>query len=81
MTISSNDDDVLMKNFKNCANNKIENMKSILVEYRVNPKLPEEFTIKKAIKDLEQIIKITEPKEFFKTFMMKQMIFLICLTK
>lgn len=67
MTISSNDDDVLMKNFKNCANNKIENMKSILVEYRVNPKLPEEFTIKKAIKDLEQIIKITEPKEFFKT--------------
>lgn len=67
MTVSSEDDDVIMKKFSGCAKDKIEIFDEILVEYRVNPKLPCKTLMEKARKNLEEVQNITEPIEFFKT--------------
>lgn len=67
MTVSSEDDDVIMKRFTGCAKDKIEVFDEIMVEYRVNPKLPCKALIEKAKKNLEEVQNITEPVEFFKT--------------
>jgi hypothetical protein len=66
-TISSDDDDVIMKNFKNRAKDKLEEYNEIMVEYRVNPKLPCKAVMEKAKKALEDLIAITEPVEFFRS--------------
>lgn len=67
MTVSSEDDDVIMKKFSGCAKDKIEAFDEIMVEYRVNPKLPCKALMEKARKNLEEVQNITEPVEFFKT--------------
>lgn len=67
MTVSSDDDDVIMKNFKNYATRKIEDFADILVEYRVNDKLPSKSLMEKAKKNLEEVVAIKNPAEFFKT--------------
>jgi hypothetical protein len=66
-TISSDDDDVIMKNFKSRAKEKLEEYNDIMVEYRVNPKLPCKAMMEKAKKALEDLTAITEPVEFFKS--------------
>jgi hypothetical protein len=66
-TVSSDDDDVIMKNFKSRAKDKLDEYNEIMVEYRVNPKLPCKAVMEKAKKALEDLIAITEPVEFFKS--------------
>lgn len=66
-TVSSDDDDVIMKNFQSKAKDKLSAYNDIMVEYRVNSKLPCKSIMEKAKQSLEEIIAITEPVEFFKT--------------
>ncbi|MCM1236124.1 MAG: BREX system P-loop protein BrxC, partial [Ruminococcus flavefaciens] len=66
MTLSSEDDDVIMKKFSGCVKDKLEVFDDIMVEYRVNPKLPCKVLMEKAKKNLEEVQNITEPAEFFK---------------
>ena len=61
------DDDVLMKAFKNFAENKKQLFDDIVVEYRINPDLPSKALIEKAKKNLEVVMNITDSVEFFKT--------------
>jgi hypothetical protein len=65
-TLSSDDDDVIMKNFKSRAEDKLEQYEDIMVEYRINPKLPCKAVMEQAKQNLEELIAITEPVEFFK---------------
>lgn len=65
-TLSSDDDDTIMRHFQKRANDKVESYSDILVEYRVNPKLPCKSLMEKAKNRLEEIIAIKEPGEFFK---------------
>ena len=65
-TLSSDDDDVIMRNFQSRAKDKIEVYDDILVEYRVNPKLPCKSLMEKAKDRLQDIIAIKDPVEFFK---------------
>lgn len=67
VTVSSDDDDVIMKNFKSYANNKLKTFNDVMVEYRVNPKLPSKLLMEKAMKNLDAVITINEPVEFFMT--------------
>ena len=66
-SVSSEDDDVLMKAFKNFAENKKQLFDDIVVEYRINPDLPSKALIEKAKKNLEVVMNITDSVEFFKT--------------
>lgn len=72
MSVSSDDDDVIMKNFKSYASNKLKAFNEVMVEYRVNPKLPSKALMEKAKKDLDAIVTINEPVEFFKTIDQKR---------
>lgn len=65
-TLSSDDDDVIMRNFQSRAKDKIDVYDDILVEYRVNPKLPCKSLMEKAKNRLQEIMAIKEPAEFFK---------------
>ena len=65
-TLSSDDDDTIMRHFQKRANDKVELYNDILVEYRVNPKLPCKSLMEKAKNRLEEIMAIKEPGEFFK---------------
>lgn len=65
-TLSSEDDDVIMKNFQSKAKDKIHSYADIMVEYRVNPLLPCKSLMEKAKGTLDEIITISEPVEFFK---------------
>ena len=47
-SVSSEDDDVLMKAFKNFAKNKKQFFDDIMVEYRINPDLPSKSLMEKA---------------------------------
>ncbi len=66
-TVSSDDDDVIMKNFQSKAKDKLNAYNDIMVEYRVNDKLPCKSLMEKAKQTLEAMISIKEPAEFFKT--------------
>ena len=66
-SVSSEDDDVLMKAFKNFAKNKKQFFDDIMVEYRINPDLPSKSLMEKAKKNLEVVMNITDSVEFFKT--------------
>ena len=66
-SVSSEDDDVLMKAFKNFAKNKKQFFDDIMVEYRINPDLPSKSLMEKAKKNLEVVMSITDSVEFFKT--------------
>ena len=66
-TLSSDDDDTIMKNFKNKAQDKLKLFDDLMIEYRINPKLPCKPVIEQAKKNLEDILAIKEPTEFFKT--------------
>lgn len=72
MSISSDDDDVIMKNFKSYASNKVKAFNDVMVEYRVNPKLPSKSIMEKAKKNLEIVVAISEPVEFFETVVQKR---------
>ena len=65
-TLSSDDDDTIMKNFKNKAQDKLKLFDDLMIEYRINPKLPCKPVIEQAKKNLEDILTIKEPAEFFK---------------
>lgn len=66
-TVSSDDDDVIMKNFQSKAKDKLDAYNDIMVEYRVNDKLPCKSLMEKAKQTLEEMLSIKEPAEFFKT--------------
>lgn len=66
-TVSSDDDDVIMKGFKGKAKDKLQTYDDIMVEYRINSKLPSKKLMEEAEKRLKEIIAISEPAEFFKT--------------
>ena len=66
-SVSSDDDDTIMRNFKNKAQDKLETFAEIMIEYRVNPKLPCKSLMEQAKKNLEELLAIKEPVEFFKT--------------
>ena len=65
-TLSSDDDDVIMRSFQSRAKDKVTVYDDILVEYRVNPKLPCKALMEKAKNRLQDILAIKEPAEFFK---------------
>ena len=65
-TLSSDDDDTIMKSFKNKAQDKLKLFDDLMIEYRINPKLPCKPVIEQAKKNLEDILTIKEPAEFFK---------------
>lgn len=65
-SLSSDDDDTIMRTFKNKAKDKLESFNDIMIEYRVNPKLPCKSLMDQAKKNLEEILAIKEPVEFFK---------------
>ena len=67
MSVSSDDDDVIMKNSKSYASNKVKAFNDVMIEYRVNPKLPSKSLMEKAKKNLDEVVVINEPVEFFKT--------------
>jgi hypothetical protein len=66
-TITSDDDDVLQKTFRNYAEKKQKEYADILVEYRVNSYLPGKQVMEAAKKRLDAILAINDPAEFFKT--------------
>lgn len=66
-SVSSDDDDTIMRNFKNKAQDKLDTFGEIMIEYRVNPKLPCKSLMEQAKKNLEELLAIKEPVEFFKT--------------
>ena len=66
-SVSSDDDDTIMRNFKNKAQDELETFAEIMIEYRVNPKLPCKSLMEQAKKNLEELLAIKEPVEFFKT--------------
>lgn len=66
-SLSSDDDDTIVRSFKNKAKDKLESFNDIMIEYRVNQKLPCKSLMDQAKKNLEEILAIKEPVEFFKT--------------
>ena len=66
-SLSSDDDDIIMRNFKNKVQDKLETFGEIMIEYRVNSKLPCKSLMEQAKKNLEELLMIKEPVEFFKT--------------
>ena len=66
ISVSSDDDDVIMKSFKNYAENKKRSFEDVMVEYRVNSKLPSKALMEQAMKHLVEILDVTEPIEFYK---------------
>lgn len=66
ITVSSDDDDTIMKSFVSYAEKKRKEMDEILVEYRINPKFPAKSLVENIKKNLCDIISIKEPVEFFK---------------
>lgn len=66
-SLSSDDDDTIMKSFQSKAQDKLDTFSDIMIEYRVNPKLPCKSLMEQAKKNLEEVLDIKEPVEFFKT--------------
>ena len=66
-SLSSDDDDTIMKSFQSKAQDKLDTFSDIMIEYRVNPKLPCKSLMEQAKKNLEEVLAIKEPVEFFKT--------------
>ena len=56
-----------MRSFKNKAQDKLDTIGEIMIEYRVNPKLPCKSVMEQAKKNLEELLAIKDPAEFFKT--------------
>ena len=52
---------------QNKAQDKLETFGEIMIEYRVNPKLPCKSLMEQAKKNLEELLALKEPVEFFKT--------------
>lgn len=65
-SLSSDDDDTIMRSFKNKAQDKLKSFHDIMIEYRLNPKLPCKSYMEQAKKNLEELLVIEEPVEFFK---------------
>lgn len=66
-SLSSEDDDIIMKSFQSKAQDKLDTFSDIMIEYRVNPKLPCKSLMEQAKTNLEEVLAIKEPVEFFKT--------------
>ena len=65
-SVSSDDDDVIMKQFARYADNKLKEFEDVMVEYRVNPRFPGKSIMENAQKRLKEVRAITEPSVFFK---------------
>ncbi len=66
-SVSSDDDDIIMKQFKNYASKKLLEFNEIMVEYRINDKYPGKSVMEKAKQRLDEINSITDPAQFFRT--------------
>lgn len=67
ITITSDDDNVLQKSFITYAGKKQKEYENVLVEYRVNDRLPCKSIMEKAKKLLDEILDIKDSAEFFRT--------------
>ena len=65
-SVSSDDDDVIMKQFARYADNKLKEFEDVMVEYRVNSRFPGKSIMENAQKRLKEVRSITEPSVFFK---------------
>ena len=65
MPIVSDEDDAIIKTFKERAKNKMAEIDKYLVEYRVDDRLPGKNILEKAKRLLETTIDIDNPAEFF----------------
>lgn len=65
-SVSSDDDDVIMKQFARYSDNKLKEFEDVMVEYRVNPRFPGKSVMESAQKRLKEVRAITEPSVFFK---------------
>lgn len=66
MTAVSDEDDMLMKNFKDRAANKLSEIEKLLVEYRFESRFPGKALLTKAKELLTELEDNTNPIEFFK---------------
>ncbi|MHA0855675.1 BREX system P-loop protein BrxC [Paenibacillus sp. CMAA1364] len=66
MTVVSDEDDTLMKNFKTRAGNKIRDIENLLVEYRLESRFPGKLVLTKAKDKLIEMMDTSNPVEFFK---------------
>lgn len=64
--LSSDDEDAIMKHFMTRAQEKLDAIDDILVEYRIQPKLPCKSVIDTAKEDIEKILMIKSTNEFYK---------------
>ena len=66
MTAVTDEDDMLMKNFKGRAANKLNEIEKLLVEYRIESRFPGKSLLTKAKELLTELVDITNPIAFFK---------------
>lgn len=66
MTAVTDEDDMLMKNFKGRAASKLSEIEKLLVEYRIESRFPGKALLTKAQELLTELVDITNPIEFFK---------------
>ncbi|MEL7632900.1 BREX system P-loop protein BrxC [Sporomusa sphaeroides] len=66
MTAVTDEDDMLMKNFKGRASNKLNEIEKLLVEYRIESRFPGKTLLTQAKGLLGELVDITNPIEFFK---------------
>lgn len=65
--ISSEDDEAVVKTFKDKASRKKKELNDLLVEYRVNQHYPGKKVLTEAVEHLEEVLGIQEVMNFFKT--------------
>lgn len=66
MTISSDDEEVIMGSFRQYANRKQAEYVDIIREYKYNDRLPCKSLMEKAKKELDDLLAISDTMEFFK---------------
>ncbi|MCM0758599.1 BREX system P-loop protein BrxC [Sporomusa sphaeroides DSM 2875] len=66
MTAVTDEDDMLMKNFKGRTANKLNEIEKLLVEYRIESRFPGKTLLTQAKGLLGELVDITNPIEFFK---------------
>lgn len=62
----SEEDDALIKAFKDRVRNKLQNIKDLLPEYRLEQRFPGKHTLEAGQKLLDEVLDITSPMEFFR---------------
>lgn len=66
ITVTTDDDDSIMKDFKRYTEKRIKDINDILIEYRINPQYKGGKELENAKKNLEEIYEIKDPAVFYK---------------